>query len=241
MTSLPVSAAERGARRRAARSCLAFIVALAVGAFSACHHAPAPGVRLLNSRPEVTYTSGNYSAVPAIPRAVRRVAVLPLHAADWRASEIAGLESSLREALGRTERFEVVPVSRARMATWFGRESFASTGSLPADLLTRLHAEIGADAVLLLDLTHFAPYQPLALGLRARLVTVQTGEALWSFDAIFDAAHPDVNLAARQFSTGKSRPPGPAEDNSGILQSPTRFAQYVGASAFDTLPPRRSR
>ncbi len=187
-----------------------------------------------------SYAPGNHAGVPAIPATVRRVAVLPLDAAGWRDSELAPLDEAFLTACGRVERFETVRVSREELAARFGQESFASTGALPANLLSRLAADYGVDAVLLLDLTHFTPYEPVSLGVRAKLVTVDSGDVLWSFDSIFDAARPDVSLAARQFSTGRKRPPAAVEDDSGILQSPSRFAGYVGHAMFETFPPRRT-
>jgi hypothetical protein len=93
--------------------------------------------------------------------------------------------------------------------------------------------------VLLLDLAHYVPYQPIAIGVRAKLVAVESGQILWSFDSLFDSAQTDVAEAARRFAAGKKgRPATAADDNTGILQSPSRFAKYVGAAVFGTLPPR---
>jgi hypothetical protein len=153
---------------------------------------------------------------------------------------VAGLESALRDELAKMERFELAPISRAELAARFGQESFASSAALPADLLARLGADRGVDAVLFLDLTHYRPYQPIVMGVRAKLVTLGEAEALWSFDALFDAADDKVSLAARRFSSGSSRPVPAVDDNSGILQSPSRFAGYVGHAMFETLPPRRT-
>jgi hypothetical protein len=187
-----------------------------------------------------TFIPANHVHAGAIPPSVRRVAVLPLHAAEWRADELATLDAALREALARIERFEITPVARDELARRFGQESFTSTGALPADFLDRLRTDFGADAVLFLDLTHYGPYQPVALGLRAKLVTTVAAAPLWSFDALFDSAETEVAAAARRFSAGNNRPAAAAEDNTGVLQSPARFAKYVGHSAFATLPPRQT-
>lgn len=166
--------------------------------------------------------------------------MLPLHGEQWREDVVARFDSVLREAAARTERFEIVAISRQEMANAFGERSLDSTRPLPGDLLARLQANRGVDAVLLLDLTHLASYQPVAVGLRARLVTVEEGESLWAFDAIFDAARDDVSLAARRFSNETKRPPSEQEDGTAVLQSPLRFARYAGAAMFATLPPRRA-
>jgi hypothetical protein len=165
---------------------------------------------------------------------------LPLHAAEWRAAEVAMLDAALRESLAGTERFEITPVARGELASRFGQPTFASSAALPADFLARLRTDFGADAVLFLDLTQYGPYQPVAIGLRTKLVTTAEGTALWSFDSLFDSADPGVATAARRFSAGSRRAAPAAEDNTGVLQSPARFAKYVGHAAFATLPPRQT-
>lgn len=224
------------------RFVLAATVALAGILPVACQSAETSRNRLKRSTSvtRLNPVTRNHFEVTAIPTAVRRVAVLPLHGVGWRDSELASLDTVLREAFSRTELFEVIALSRDDLAIRFGTASFDSSGALPANLLSRLQTDFGADAVLLLDLTHFSPYQPVALGVRARLVTVAEGEALWAFDGIFDAAQADVSLAARRFSNGKKRPPAEAEDTTGVLQSPVRFARYVSAAVFESLPPRRT-
>jgi hypothetical protein len=208
---------------------------------SGCKSSGLPRVRVKPSAvsPGAGYGAMNHYEVLTIPSWVRRVAVLPLHADGWADDELAPLDGVFRETLVRAERFEVMPVSRREVEARFGRETFSPGSALPADLLTRLQADFGADAVLFLELTHYAPYQPVAVGVRARLVTAEQGESLWAFDAIFDSAEEGVNLAARKFSTGQRKPPPAEEDTTGVLQSPLRFARYVGTAVFETLPPRR--
>jgi hypothetical protein len=186
------------------------------------------------------FTPDNHVSRGAIPAAVRRVAVLPLHAAQSRATEVSGLEDAFRGELAGMERFEITPISRAEMTARFGRESFASSAALPEDFLARLRADFGVDGVLFLDLTQYRPYQPVAVGVRAKLVVAGDPVALWSFDSLFDSSRPEVANAARQFSSGSKRPGGADEDSTGVLQSPGRFAKYVGHAMFATLPPRRT-
>ena len=65
-------------------------------------------------------------------------------------------------------------------------------------MLDRLHADFGLDAVLFIDLTHYSPYQPIAIGVRSRLVALADTKTLWALDALFDAAQHDVAVAARR-------------------------------------------
>jgi hypothetical protein len=229
--------------RHASRGCAAraaIVSAVVLGSFlpGGCKSLSLPGISGTAPAGAATFAPANHVHAGAIPASVRRVAVLPLHTTEWRAAELAVLDSALREALAAFERFEITPVTRAELMARFGRESFGSAAALPADFLARLRTDFGVDAVLFLDLAHYAPYQPVAIGLRTKLVTTVEGAALWSFDSLFDSAQADVAAAARQFSAGTKRPAAAAEDNTGVLQSPARFAKYVGHATFATMPPR---
>lgn len=182
----------------------------------------------------------NYADAGPIPQRIRRVGILPLYSEQWRPSDVAPLEAALAAELGKFARFEVLGISRRELDVRFDREAFVSAAALPGDFLPRLRQDFGTDAVLFLDLTHYSPYQPLAIGLRAKLVDAATGEMLWSFDSIFDAAQPDVAVAARRYHEQQSRPAHPMGNASGILQSPARFAKYVASAMFETLPMRQS-
>jgi len=183
----------------------------------------------------------NYTSVGAIPVAVRRVAVLPLHGESWPGATISAVEAAFVSELQKFERFEVVTVSRTQMREEFSAESVISTAALPADVLARLRAAYGADAILFQDLTHYAPYQPISIGVRAKLVSAIDGTVLWSFDTLFDGAQPSVAVAARDYYLSQGRPAYPLENSSSMMQSPSRFAKYVAHAMFGTLPPRETR
>lgn len=203
------------------------------------------GCRTVNKQWDVptgpAFQPTNFTSVGPIPASVRRVALLPLHSDTWQATQVAPLETSFLAELQKFERFEVVSVTRAQMREQFGAETVLSSAALPADVLARLRAAHGADAVLFEDLTHYSPYQPIAIGVRARLVSAIDGTVLWSFDALFDGAQPSVAVAARDYYLAQGRPAYPLENSSGIMQSPSRFAKYVAHAMFGTLPPRQTR
>jgi hypothetical protein len=183
----------------------------------------------------------NFTSSGPIPVSVRRVAVLPLHSDTWDSADLAGVESSFLTELGKFERFEIVPVSRLQMREQFGAATVVSSAALPADVLARLRASFGADAILFQDLTQYSPYQPISMGARAKLVSAIDGRVLWAFDAIFDGGQPSVAVAAHEYYMRQGRPSYPLENSAGIMQSPSRFAKYVAYAMFGTLPPRQTR
>jgi hypothetical protein len=185
------------------------------------------------------FTPVNFNGVARLPVTLHRVLLLPLAGGSVVPPETSTtLEEVFVAELQKTLRFEIVRLSREECLRRFGAPEFASVTALPHDLLATLGRSYDADAVLFVDLTAFRGYRPLQLGVRAKLATIQETRLLWSFDEVFSADDPAVGNSVRRFF-GVSDPAGiPLDPGHGALQSPSKFAAYVAAATFATLPPR---
>lgn len=170
---------------------------------------------------------------------LRRVLVLPL------TSEVTGtpaadalehLEVTLRTELKRTQRFELVWLTRAELVTLSGRSDWAADSVLPADFLRRLQERHQCDGILFSRLTRYEAYPPLAVGWQFKLVGCPTPQVLWAFDEVFDARDASVVNGARRFQKADEAPGRRPGDSRVILSSPRRFAAYAAHGAFLTLP-----
>jgi hypothetical protein len=110
--------------------------------------------------------------------------------------------------------------------------------SLPPDLLARIRTNLVADGVLFVRVHSFRPYPPVSLGWDARLVTVSTGQTLWSIDEAFDAGQADVARAARDYFRDHHTGPSELADPQADLRSPAHFTRYAAQAALATLPAR---
>jgi hypothetical protein len=181
----------------------------------------------------------NFKGEAQLPADVRRVILLPVCGGTIVPPETAEtLEEVFATELQKQKRFEVVRFSRTECQQRFGFPEFSSTAALPHDFLSTLGREFAADAVLFVDLTSYQAYRPLALGVRAKLATIEQTRLLWTFDEIFSADDPAVSNSVRHYY-GAADPSGmPLDTAKGALQSPSKFAAYVAAATFNTLPPR---
>lgn len=181
----------------------------------------------------------NFRGDAQLPVTVRRVVLLPLAGGGVAPAEsAAALDPVFRTELQRQNRFEVVTLNRADCLRLFQAEEFSSVGVLPADLMNRLRREFDADAVLMIDVTVFKAYRPLALGVRAKLATLgEEIRLIWSFDNVYSASDGAVANSARAHFLESDRGGVPADMTPSVLQSPSRFASYVSADVFATLPP----
>jgi hypothetical protein len=184
------------------------------------------------------FTPQNHVGEPSLG-GMRRVVLLPVCGGTLAPVEtVAGLDPVVAAALSRQNRFEVVVFSRDDFRHRFHVEEISSSGALPHDLIATLRRDFAADGVIFVDLTVFRAYRPLALGLRAKLATLDGAARLvWTFDNIFSADDPAVANAARHHFIGADRGGVPADLTPGVLQSPARFADYAADAMFATLPP----
>ena len=185
------------------------------------------------------FRPANFKGEAQLPAEVRRVLLLPVCGGTIVPPETAEtLEEVFATELQKQLRFEVVRLSRTECQQHFGAPEFSSTAELPHDFLATLGREFAADAVLFVDLTSYQAYRPLTMGVRAKLATVEQTRLLWTFDEIFSLSDPLVGNSVRHFY-GAADPSGiPSDAANGALQSPSKFAAYVAAATFNTLPPR---
>ncbi len=172
---------------------------------------------------------------------IRRVAVLPV-TGDLTQQQIGAgrdlLNRILPEELGKTRKFELIPVTPETLRQWTGRTSWTAEERLPADFFKRLRDELGCEAVLFSRVTQFHAYPPMAVGLQLKLVDAQFAEPLWAADEVIDAADPTVVNGARRYQQAQDQMPAALADSRSILNSPRRFSHYAASTLLATLPER---
>jgi hypothetical protein len=174
-----------------------------------------------------------------VPRSLRRVVILPVHGGQIAPPECCEyLDSIFATSLERQARFEVVVLTREECGKMFGVPDFASTDSLPPDFLSKLATEYAAQGVMFVDITAFAPYRPLSIGVRAKLATVADRRLIWSFDEVFTCLDPSIVAGLRKYYLKNNQSAGPVDLAADALVSPRLFAVYAADTAFQTLPRR---
>lgn len=183
------------------------------------------------------FSPTNMSGEPSLG-GLRRVVLLPVAGGTLAPQEtVAALDPVFAGALQRQNRFEIVALTREECLRRFRAQEFPSVAALPRDFLAVLKREFAADAVLFVDITVFRAYRPLALGLRAKLATLDGTRLVWTFDEVFSAENPAVANSARHHTLTRDRGDVPADLSPAVLQSPARFADYAATAMFATLPP----
>ncbi len=189
-----------------------------------------------------------FSLSSVLPVTLRRVAVLPLATASDSSDRMQGCEALgpiLNAELGKTGKFEVVPIAPEDLRGVTGRLSWTGTEQLPADFFDALQRISGCDAVLFSELSQYRAYAPLAVGWRLKLVDVRSHQVLWAADQSFDARQPQVSKELQRKQPAKWRSIfdwNQAQD--GIKEawemdnSPRKFGEYTVSRVLATLPAR---
>ncbi len=206
--------------------------------FTGCHTVATPSDLVLGKgyQPQNVYTESG-----ALPKNLRRVAVLPLVCDENDAIMKEGratLEPVLMDELIKTKKFEVVSSDGAFLKNRTSSAVWNGEGVLPPDLFALLRENSACDAVLFSRLTVFRAYPPLAIGWRLRLVDAETGRTIWAADEVFDGGEPSVGDGARRHQLSEERDPYGVPSEWFIQNSPSKFGQYTAARLFATLPPR---
>jgi hypothetical protein len=185
------------------------------------------------------FTPTNVTSLGRLPAEVRRVVVLP-SAGNIQVPETSfeRLDEAILGELNRTNRFEVVRLTRGQLRQVFGVQPMLSTDALPADLFLKLAEKFGAEAILFTDVTQYSPYPPLSVGLRFKLARLSDRQVLWSADNVFSAATPEVANSARRHALEIGADRGRGDLSHTILQNPSRFVAYAAAESFRSLPTR---
>ncbi len=198
-----------------------------------------------NERAKVTppYEPQNIYAL-RLPEGFLRVAVLPLAAdpALGGHESLEAIELAVREELFKTKQFEFIVLSADTLREVAGVSSLRAIDVWPQRLKQALQ-ERQIDGVLALELTQLKGFPPISLGLRMRLVGVQTGLTYWACEELFDMAAPEVFAGAKRFeegmlmqmTSGKIKNPGTME------LSPSKLAKYAAYTLFATLPPSTTK
>lgn len=169
-------------------------------------------------------------------RVMRRVAFLPVFHDRFPADALRDLDLAFNEELSKKTVFEVVPVSRQAMEGMVGLREVSSVDKIPGDLFRKLRDQYGVEGVMFTDVTHYSPYRPVAIGVRSKLVDVETGRIHWASDVVYDSANAGVAEAARNYQKALGRDNFPVSGDGGtILMSPRLFAQFAANANYLSL------
>jgi hypothetical protein len=169
-------------------------------------------------------------------RMIRRVAMLPVYHARIPGEVLKDIDAALVSELSKKAVFEVVPLSRTEMEGLIGVREVSSVERVPGDLFRKLQEQYGVEGVMLTDLTHYSPYRPVSVGVRSKLVDIESGRIHWASDVLLDSSNAGVAAAAREYQKVLCRDNFPIQGDGGtVLMSPRLFVKFAAYSNYVSL------
>lgn len=169
-------------------------------------------------------------------RMIRRVVMLPVYHARIPGEVLKDVDVALVAELSKKAVFEVVPLSRAEMEVLIGVREVSSVERIPGDLFRKVQDQYGADGVMFTDLTHYSPYRPVSVGVRSKLVDIESGRIHWASDVLLDSSNAGVAAAAREYQKVMCRDNFPIQGDGGtVLMSPRLFVKFAAYSNYVSL------
>jgi hypothetical protein len=169
-------------------------------------------------------------------RPMRRVAILPAYHPRLPGEVLKEVDTAFNSELSKKAVFEVVPITRSTMELLTDQREISSVERIPGDLFRKLRDQYGVDAVMFNDLTHYSPYRPVSLGVRSKLVDIESGSIHWASDIMLDSGNTDVAASARAYQKILGRDNSPVRSDGGtVLMSPRLFAQFAAYSNYASL------
>ena len=180
----------------------------------------------------------NLYPIERLPVYFNRVVIMPCSYAGKSGKVLEFADEIIFQELGQSRLFEIVQLSTKECKRLLGKERISSSESLPDNFFSLIKGETQANGVLFIDIQSFNPYRPLSLGIRAKLVDLNSGDFMWAVDETMDAAHASVIASAQLYQSGLHVHALSPKTSGSVLQSPRNFTKFVAHTLFTSLPTR---
>lgn len=169
-------------------------------------------------------------------RPMRRVALLPVWNERYTEAILRDIDIAFGEELSKKALFEVVPITRGDLEGLIGLRSLASYERISGDLFLRIKDRYGVDGVMFSDVTYYSPYKPVGLGIRSKLVDIESGRIHWASDVVYDSGNAGVADAAKSYQKVLGKDNFMTHnDGATVLLSPKLFVKFAAYSNFASL------
>lgn len=208
--------------------------ALALAA-SGCASIMGRGAEVKKAKP---FEPTNHFGEASMPARLKRVVLMPVAGGNAASPESsAALDPVIISCLQHQNRFEVIQLTRQDCQAHFQCEELSSVMPLPTNFMEVLKRDYDADGVIFVDVTVYQAYQPIQIGLRAKLAMLDDSHLVWTFDNLYSTEDTSVASSATKYLQSREPVMLPPDISSVVLESPSQFAGYVVSSMFATLPP----
>lgn len=164
---------------------------------------------------------------------IRRVLLLPFEYNVDREAIIDEVTEAFAVELRKIGSFEVI-VPSGSTTKLVSEYEIWDKGSINLTTLLALRKKYDVDAIVFGNITHYRPYEPMLLGVKAGMISTDTGTVVWSADGVFDSNENEVaELVKHYFESTHQK--NALYGWKLILLSMRRYSQFVANQITETL------
>ena len=165
---------------------------------------------------------------------IGRVAIVQLDNDSSYAEISADITEALFLALQKKQAFGLTVV-RQQDSAWrslqLDLDSAYTLGQLSA-----IRRTLNCDAILAGAITKYRPYPHLTVGLRIKLIDVNSGELLWALEQVWDASDKATECRVKKYFERQLRSGSAALRQELLTVSSLEFVRFVAYEVAETLP-----
>ena len=151
------------------------------------------------STPTKSSSSLSFNKAPSFNTMhIRRVLLLPFEYTTDREAVIDEVTEAFVVELRKIGNFEVVVPAGGKTSLLSAQDVWVK-GSINSDSVLTLRNKYDVDAIIFGNITHYRPYEPMILGVKAGMISTDTGEIVWSADGVFDSNENEVAELVKQY------------------------------------------
>jgi len=103
--------------------------------------------------------------------------------------------------------------------------------------LSAIHRTLKCNAVVIGTITEYQPYPHLTLGLRLRLINLDSAELLWALEQVWDTSDKTIDKRIRDYFNAQIRPGYEPLRQELVILSSLKFVKFVAYEVAETLEP----
>ncbi len=165
---------------------------------------------------------------------LQRVLLLPLTIESKRDKVTDEVTEAFSIELQRSAKFDIVEAQEFQDILSQQKDIW-NRGLIRAETIVEAKKRYKVDAIIFGKITQYQPYEPPILGIKIGMFSAQSGNIMWSADAIFDSSQASVIKLLKSYHKEKYQRKQSLYDWNLIMLSMKRYAQFVAYHIIETL------
>ena len=178
---------------------------------------------------------GHYRSAELDKQSISKILIVPFSYRDGPEKIATTITETFAVELGKAGLFQIMNPSVKPTGLMDASDVLWDRGVIDVDLLLKAREKYGIEAVLFGKITNYKPYIPLVLGMKITMISVLSGNTLWSIDGDFDSDQKEVVDLAKSYYKKYYRKDQSLYGWELVLISMERYSRFVTNMLISTI------